>query len=100
IARFWWNVLVGMRAGYAHEDPWSGLVQSDAIQPIFDAIGGERMFLNMQLFRGMNLWYLGAFARAEQLLEGIAVADETLGVASSLRRFHLSWLLADRGALD
>jgi hypothetical protein len=27
-------------------------------------------------------------------------ADVTLGVVSSLRRFALSWLLADRGALD
>jgi len=100
LARFWWNILIGLRASYAHEDPWNGLQHSDAIQPIYDAIGGERVFLNMELFRGINLWYLGAFEPAERRLEGIGAADETLGVASSLRRFHLSWLLADRGALD
>jgi eukaryotic-like serine/threonine-protein kinase len=100
LARFWWNILIGMRAAYAHEDPWSGLQHSAAIQPIFDAIGGERVFLNMELFRGLNLWYLGATAPAERTLGGIAAADESLGVASSLRRFHLAWLLADRGALD
>jgi eukaryotic-like serine/threonine-protein kinase len=100
LARFWWNVLIGMRAAYASEDPWSGLEHSDAIQPIFDAIGGERVFLNLQLFRGMNLCYLGAFAAAERSLEGIVAADESVGVASSLRRFHLSWLRADRGAFE
>src|SRR6185436_11622684 len=24
LARFWWHVLHGMRAAYAHEDPWTG----------------------------------------------------------------------------
>jgi len=100
MTRFWWNVAIGMRAAYAHEDPWTALEHSDAIQAIFDVIGGERVFLNMQLSRGMNLWYLGAFAAAERALEPIVAADETLGPVSSLRRFHLSWLLADRGALD
>jgi len=100
LARFWWNTLVGLRAPYAREDPWRALQHSDAIQPIFDLIGGEQIFLNMQLFRGLNLWYLGAFTAAEQLLDEIVAVDEALGVASSLRRFGLAWLRADRGALD
>ncbi|HWU88329.1 MAG TPA: hypothetical protein VN253_13680 [Kofleriaceae bacterium] len=100
ITRFWWNVAIGMRGSYAHDDPWSGLVHSEAIRAIFDATGGELIFLNMQLFRALNLWYLGAFASAEQSLEGIAAADEALGPVSSLRRFCLSWLRADHGALD
>ncbi|TMQ22347.1 MAG: serine/threonine-protein kinase PknK [Deltaproteobacteria bacterium] len=100
MARFWCNVTVGMRAAYAHEDPWTALEHSGAIRATFDVIGRELVFLNMQLFRGMNLWFLGAFAQAEQTLGGIEAADEALGVASSLRRFSLSWLLADRGALD
>jgi tetratricopeptide (TPR) repeat protein len=97
---FWWNVIEGTRAAYAHEDPWKALVHSDAIQPIFDATSDERMFLNMQLFRGLNLWHLGAFAAAEQKLEEIVTADWALGIVGSLRRFALSWLRADRGALD
>ena len=100
LARFWWNLLLAMRASYAHEDPWQGLQHSDAIQPIFDLLGGELFFLNMQLFRGMNLWYLGVFAAAERALAGIPSADASLGLASSLRRFALSWVLADRGALE
>ncbi len=98
IARFWWNIATGMRASYAHEDPWNALQHSDAVQAIFDVIGGEIIFLNMQLFRALNLWYLGAFAPATRTLEGIGAADTALGVASSLRRFGLSWLLADREA--
>jgi len=100
ILQFWWNIGNGFRAPYAHDDPWRALVHSDAIQAIHDAIGGELVFLNMQLFRGLNRWFLGATAAAEQVLLGIEAADEALGVVSSLRRFGLSWLRADCGALD
>ncbi len=99
-AEFWWRIALAVRASYAHDDPWNALVHSDAIQAIFDATGGELIFLNMQLFRGVNLWYLGAFATAEQVLESIVTVDVALGVAGSLRRFGLAWLRADRGALD
>jgi hypothetical protein len=97
---FWWNVAIGMRASYAHDDPWSGLVHSDALQAIFDATGGEIKFLNMHLFQGLNLWFLGASAAAEQHLEEIVAMDEMLVMVNHLRRFSLSWLRADRGALD
>ena len=63
-----------MRASYAHEDPWQALQHSDALQAIFDETGSEHAFLNMQLFRGMNLWYLGQLPGAEQTLESIAAA--------------------------
>ena len=100
LARFWWNVAFSQRASYAHDDPWDGLVHSDAIRPIADLIGGDVMFLETQLLRGMNLWLLGALAPAAQLLEGIPAADTTLGEQSSLRRLLLSWVYADRGELD
>jgi hypothetical protein len=100
MTRFWWNVAIGMRAAYAHEDPWRGLVHTDEIRPIFDVTGSELHFLNLQLFRGLNLWYLGAFGSAERSLEACAAADEALGVASYLRRLGLAWLRADRGALE
>ena len=90
LARFWWHVMVSMRATYAYDDPWNGLHYADAIQPIFDAIGGERVYLNMQVFRGMNLWLLGAFEPGRRVLQDIAAADTALGPASSLRRFCLS----------
>jgi len=100
IARFWWNILVGMRASYAHEDPWTGLLHSDAIRAIYDVTGGEWIFLNMELFRGLNRWYLGQLAAGEQVLAAIEGADVGVGQASSQRRFGLSWLLSDRGAYD
>ncbi|HEX8115211.1 MAG TPA: hypothetical protein VF516_46105, partial [Kofleriaceae bacterium] len=100
MVQLWWHTAIGMRAGYAHDDPWRGLQDSDAIQAIHAEARSEVMVLNMQLFRALNLWYLGAFEAAEQLLRSIAAADEAIGPASSLRRLTLAWLLADRGALD
>jgi hypothetical protein len=100
MVRFWWHIVIGMRGAYAHHDPWNALQHSDAARAIFDVIGGERLFLSIQLFRGMNLWYLGASEAAEQALSEVVAADAALGPVSSLRRWHLSWLHADRGALD
>jgi tRNA A-37 threonylcarbamoyl transferase component Bud32/tetratricopeptide (TPR) repeat protein len=100
LARTWWNITLAMRASYAHEDLWKALEHSDALQEIVDTTGNEHAFLNMQLFRGMNLWFLGELASAERALEAIAAADESLGMVSAWRRFSLSWLRADRGALD
>ncbi|HWO22584.1 MAG TPA: protein kinase [Kofleriaceae bacterium] len=100
LARFWWNVTLGARAAYAHEDPWLGLQASEENRAIFDLIGGERTLLLAQLYRGLHLWYLGAFASAQRELEAATAADETAGVWSSLRRLCLTWLAAERGALD
>ncbi|HEX8114263.1 MAG TPA: hypothetical protein VF516_41320, partial [Kofleriaceae bacterium] len=99
LARVWWNATVATRASYAHDDPWTALQHAAAIQDIFDAIGGELIFIAMQILHGMNQWYLGALAPAAQTLEAIPVADSTMGIVSSLRRFMLSWLHADLGAL-
>jgi tetratricopeptide (TPR) repeat protein len=96
----WWHIALGLRSSYAYDDPWNGLQHGEAIRPVFEAIGGQITFVNMQLVRGMNQWYLGALASAAQTLEGIPAADTVIGMASSLRRFSLSWLYADRGALD
>jgi len=100
LTQFWWNATFGMRAAYAHEDPWDALPHSDAIQQIFDMIGGRRVFVNLQLARGTNLFYLGAFAAAQRALEDIAATDEVMGPLASLRRFHMAWLRADQGALE
>jgi eukaryotic-like serine/threonine-protein kinase len=100
LARLWWNITLGLRASYAHEDPWRALQHSEASRQIFDEIGGEVFFLVLQLCQGLNLWYLGAPARARPFLEEGAAGDEAMGLASSLRRFTLSWLLADAGELE
>ncbi|HWO17323.1 MAG TPA: AAA family ATPase [Kofleriaceae bacterium] len=100
IARLWWNTVLGMRAAYAHEDPWRALQHGEANQQIFEQIGGQIFCVISLLYRGLNLWYLGDPARARPLLEEAAAGDEAMGLASSLRRFSLSWLLADAGELD
>ena len=99
LAQVWWNTAIATRAATAHDDPWSGLLHSVAIQPIFDAIGGELLFVSLQMLRGMNQWYLGVLGPAVQALESVPGADTSMGMASSLRRFILSWLYADRGEL-
>jgi tetratricopeptide (TPR) repeat protein len=95
----WWHTIVADRAAYAYDDPWTALQHTAALQDIFDAIGGELIFVSVQLHRGMNQWYLGALEPAAQALEAIPVGDTSLGIASSLRRLMLSWLYADLGAL-
>jgi hypothetical protein len=97
---FWWHVALAMRASYAHDDPVTALRHSDAIRPIHDATGGELKLINMHLFRGLNLWFLGAFAAAQHHLEQIVALDDMLSLVGYLRRFGLAWLLADRGELD
>jgi len=99
-AQFWWNLIPALRAAYADEDPWRGLTHSAAMRASYEAAGGERMFLSIHLFSGLNLWFLGAAGEAERLLEASTAVDETLGPMSSLRRFSLAWLLADRGAFE
>jgi eukaryotic-like serine/threonine-protein kinase len=100
LVRFWHHTVLAMRAACAHDDPWRGLQHSAALRPIFDEVGGEQLLLNVQLFSACNQWYLGALEPAERSLDGIVAGDVRMGVASSLRRFVLAWLRADRGALD
>ena len=98
LATVWWRVALGIRGSHVFDDPWGAMQHGEAIQPIYDAIGGQTLFVSMQMVRGMNQWYLGALATAAQTLEGIPAADAAIGMASSLRRLALSWLYADRGA--
>jgi tetratricopeptide (TPR) repeat protein len=100
LAAVWWHVDLGVRSAHVHDDPWTAMQHAEAIRPIYEALGSQLIFLNMQLVRGMNQWYLGAHASAEQTLEGIPAADTAIGVASWMRRLALSWVYADRGAFE
>jgi len=57
-----------LRAAYAHDDPWKGLPVLERDPGDLRSDGGDLIFLNLQLFRGMNLWHLGVFAAAERAL--------------------------------
>ncbi|HWO22583.1 MAG TPA: protein kinase [Kofleriaceae bacterium] len=100
LARFWWHIIRGWRSAFAREDPWSGLQHTGAARAIFDLIGGEQMLMFTQLYRGLNLWFLGAFGQARRALEDAAAADATAGISSSTRRLGVVWLAADCGELD
>jgi hypothetical protein len=98
LVRRYWHTTVADRA-HAYDDPWTALQHTMALHELFKTIGGELIFVSVQLHLGMNQWYLGALAPAAQALEAIPIADTALGTGSSLRRFMLSWLYADLGAL-
>jgi tetratricopeptide (TPR) repeat protein len=100
VVRLGWHYAIGLRASYAHDDPWKALQHSDAIQAVYELIGGETVFLSLQLLRGMNQWYLGASSSAMHRLQGIPAADAALGLSNADRRTFLSWLHAERGELD
>jgi tetratricopeptide (TPR) repeat protein len=95
-----WKGFVAMRNAYAKEDPFAALECGSAALSLARPMNFRRMIMGAQMRQGMNQWFLGAFAPAEQALAGAAMADEELGLGGSVRRFCLSWLLADRGALD
>jgi hypothetical protein len=99
LTRVWWNFARGLRWAHAHDDPWAGLQHSAALQPIYDAIGGELTLVFMRLLCAQNQWYLGAHTAAARALEAIPVADTAAGGVGTLRRFALAWLYADRGEL-
>jgi eukaryotic-like serine/threonine-protein kinase len=95
-----WNGFMSVRNAYAHEDPFCALQCADTTVAIAETINFRRMIISAQMLQGMNQWFLGALALAEPALQGAAMADEQMGLGTSVRRFSLSWMLADRGALD
>jgi tetratricopeptide (TPR) repeat protein len=96
-ARLWPSLMFAIRAAHAADDPWRGFQHSEVLRELYEIHGGERLYLSMHLLGGMNLWFLGANARAEQALRSAPGTDEAMGAT---RRFCLAWLLADRGAFD
>jgi hypothetical protein len=95
----WWNAPRGLRCAHAHDDPWAGLQHSAALEPIYDAIGGELTLVYARLLCAKNQWYLGALAPAVLTLEAVPVADTSAGIVGTLRRIVLAWLYTDRGEL-
>jgi tetratricopeptide (TPR) repeat protein len=100
IVRYWWNVVLTLRAAHAHGDPWTGLQRGNALREVFEEIGGDEVSLSGHLFRGLNLIYLGGFDAAERDLDAISVADESMGIVGSLRRFAMAYIYSRRGQFD
>jgi tetratricopeptide (TPR) repeat protein len=99
LARWWWHMSVANRAALAHDDPWTAVQHTAPLRDLLGEIGGELYSMTVQLQHGTNHWYLGAFESAVEALEAIPLMDTALSTGSSVRRFMLSWLYADLGAL-
>ena len=99
LASGWVSVAHARREAAVNEDPWAGLQWAERARASFLSAHHQRGSLLAQLLIGMNLWCLGAFARADRELRAIPAADDELGLFSSMRRFCLVWVLAQQGAL-
>jgi tetratricopeptide (TPR) repeat protein len=100
IARGWTNVTVSFHAPWIEADPYKGLLAAEASGSNF-AVGGVRRGVIMaRLFRGMNLWLLGDYERAIEVLSDRQMADEEQGQATAIRPFCLVQALADVGRLS
>jgi tetratricopeptide (TPR) repeat protein len=100
IAEAWMEGGHGLRNASVKDDPWSGLVHTEAARARFRSVGHTRGDLLMQVFFGMNAWFLGALAKAEDALRGTLIPDEEFSHLASYRPFLLAGVLSDRGALS
>ncbi len=101
IARGWMHAAHMHVEAMMNEDPWAGLEHADRARASF-LEANHRLGAQLALVkRGMNLWLLGALARAEQTLrEALSGGEDALGSTSSLHTFCLVGTLADAGSLD
>src|SRR5262249_23540555 len=74
-ARAYLGMLRGYRAALMNDDPWTGLMESEASRAGYAEANHRRMILLSQVFAGMNCWLLGAFERAERELRGTLGED-------------------------
>jgi tetratricopeptide (TPR) repeat protein len=100
LAAAFWRIDRAVRDSYAMEDPWGALEHSRAALRLCEDLHHTVLLTFARGCHGMNLWYLGAIAEAEQVLGSNAPKDEELGTIASMWLFSLAWLHADRGALD
>jgi hypothetical protein len=96
----WVNFSRAGRSAYANEDPWDGLQGATLAHAYFSEANHERGARNASLYTSMNLWLLGAHARAVSGLRGIADSDEISGLAATFRSLFLVGALSDLGALE
>jgi tetratricopeptide (TPR) repeat protein len=99
IAAAFWRMDRAVRDAYAYDDPWGALEHARAAVRLSEDLNHTVLLTFARGAHGMNLWYLGALAEAEQVL-GATPSDDELGTIASMWLFSLAWLRADRGALD
>jgi hypothetical protein len=95
-----WRLFIAQRSAHVRKDPWGGLEPARSAATLARSITHRKYAGAAELFHGMNLWYLGAYADAERTLKELSVPDEELSFGIIMRPFSLAWLLADRGICD
>jgi tetratricopeptide (TPR) repeat protein len=100
IARGWNGLAHAYHEPWANEDPWAGLVHAQKGCEAFKEANHQRGALAVQIFIGMNAWFLGDLARADRELRATLVVDQELGLLSPLRTYFFAETLADRGQLE
>jgi tetratricopeptide (TPR) repeat protein len=100
LAAAFWRIDRAVRDSYAREDPWGAFEHSRAALRLCQDLNHTVLLTFARGCHGMNLWYLGAIAEAEQVLGEGTPNDDELGTIASIWLFSLAWLRADRGALD
>lgn len=95
-----WFIMSAARESYAHQDPWKARGYAEFAMNAGKKVHFQRMTQVGQAFLGMQTWFLGARAEAEQLLTSVTLAHEEMGFSATPRPVCLAWILAEREAFD
>ncbi|HWO17829.1 MAG TPA: protein kinase [Kofleriaceae bacterium] len=100
LAQAFLHGVLACRLAYAEEDPTQGVLHAERYLHLARIANHRRYAADATIYVGMNRWYLGAAAHAEQTLLGVPLPDNDAGLVSAYRPFVLAWLLAERGSFD
>jgi tetratricopeptide (TPR) repeat protein len=92
------DALGALRAVFAEEDPWIGILRAQRGLAQSTAIGHRRYLFGNQIFMAMNKGFLGAHDEALRLFSELALPDEESGLVSAIRPFSMAWMLVEHGA--
>ncbi|WP_437337887.1 protein kinase domain-containing protein [Sorangium sp. So ce394] len=88
-------------AAWADEDPWSGLRWAESALEHLEQGGSSTDLLQARIDISLNLWFLGAFARAERALcESPECTDEELWIVAVNRSLVLGGIMIAQGKLE
>jgi len=95
-----WYIMSAAREAYAHQDPWKARGYAEFSMNAGKKVHYQRLIQVGQSFLGMQTWFLGARAEAEELLTSVTLSHEEMGFSATPRPICLAWVLAERGAFD
>ncbi|HZF49932.1 MAG TPA: AAA family ATPase, partial [Polyangiaceae bacterium] len=100
IARGWNDYTHAFHDPWANEDPWAGLVHAQRGYESLKEASHKLGVLAIQIFIGMNAWFLGDLPRAERELRATLVVDKELGFLPPLRTYFFAEILTDQGRFE